>query len=156
MPLVWLWDLSATKTCLIKCFIITPCINIMLCASSLRPFKLFFALEITKFLLTNYVYLFWLSLFFLWRFWLIIFSTFTPPSLALPKAPYIFLYPIQLLLFACAGSCTTLCQWFTNIHLYFSEFCFSPVPYFTLCFRHIVFNALTAPNFWSFSGVKLK
>jgi len=33
------------------------------------------------------------------------------------------------------------------MHFCFSAFCFSPVPYFTLCFRHTVLNALTAPNF---------
>lgn len=54
MPLVWPWGLSATKICHIKYFIITPCINIMLYASSLRLFELFFALEITKILLKNH------------------------------------------------------------------------------------------------------
>lgn len=90
---------------------------------------------------------FWLSLFFLWPFWLILHSASTPPSLALPKARYFLLYSTQFSLFACADSCTTLCQWFTSIHLYFSAFCFSPVPHFTLCFRHIELNSLTAPNF---------
>lgn len=38
---------------------------------------------------------FWLSLFFLWSFWLIFLSASTPPSLALPKAPYFLLYSIS-------------------------------------------------------------
>lgn len=111
----------------------------------------FFALEITKILLKNHaIFLAFtvFSLIFLINFSLSIYSSLS----CTPKGTLLLVIFYQLLLFACAGSCTTLCQWFTSIHLYFSAFCFSPVPYFTLCFRHIVLNALTAPNikilFW--------
>lgn len=80
MPLVWLWDLSATKICLIKCFIITPCIYIMLCASRLRLLELFFVLEVTKILLKNYVIFLAFTVFsltFLINSFLNIFSSFS-------------------------------------------------------------------------------
>lgn len=56
--------LSATKICLVKCFMITPCINTMLCASSLRLFELIFALEVTKILLKKTCHLFGFHCFF--------------------------------------------------------------------------------------------
>lgn len=89
---------------------------------------------------------FWLLLFFLWPFWLILLSASTSSSLALPRHPtsyilssfYCLLVQIPVPL---------LCKWFISMYFCFSAFCFSPVPYFTLRFRHTVLNALTASNF---------
>lgn len=98
---------------------------------------------------------FWLSLFFLWPFWLILLSASTPSSLTLPRHPtscyipssfYHLLVQVPLL----------LCQWSISMHFYISAFCFSLVPYFTLCFRHTVLNALTAPNFKILSWGQIK
>lgn len=95
---------------------------------------------------------FWLSLFFHWPFWLILLSASTSSSLTLPRHPassYILSSFYYLLV---RVPVPLLCQWFISMHFYFSAFCFSPVPYFTLCNcincnRHTVLNALTAPNF---------
>lgn len=117
---------------------------------SLSIFELFSALEVIKILLKNYVIFLAFTVFsltFLINSSLSIYLFLSHTS----KAPYFLLYSIQLLPLACASSFT-----FMSMHFYISAFCFSLLPYFTLCFRHTVLNALTAPNFKVLSWGQIK
>lgn len=122
------------------------CINIMLCTLASASLNSFLLWELLKSSLKN-IPSFGLSLFFLWPFWLILLWASTSLSLTLPRHPTSCYFLSNFYYLLVQVPVWLLCQWFIRMYFYFSAFCFSLVPYFTLSFRRTVLNALRAPNF---------